>query len=104
MAERDGGFTLIEAVIALAILSAGLIAIQRLEAGSVKVAVGAGARERALLAAEAALAAAAAGVQAAGVTVVPWEGTPGLLRLSVAVTPEGGGAPVTLETLVPAAP
>lgn len=110
MADRSGGFSLLEATLALAILAAGLVALQRGAVAGIGLERRAAARAAALLAAEGARAELVAG-RAPGwregsvrVEAAPVPGAPGLLAVRIVAETAGGGPPVVIETLAEAAP
>jgi Tfp pilus assembly protein PilV len=106
--DRSAGFTLVEAAVALAILAAGLILLQRLQLGAVRTERAALAREAALMRAEGALSvalargpAAAATLAGPGLAVVAEPFGEALFRVTVTADAGTGRAPVRLATLVP---
>lgn len=120
MRSAEAGFSLLEAMVAVAILSGGLIAALEIQSGNARREAAVLSRSQALLTAEALMAEVQAGlhpppVDLSGVTEAgvswrlnvaameparPSKAAPQLAEARVVATPPGGGRPVTLTTLI----
>ena len=120
MRGGEAGFSLLEALVAVAILSAGLIAALEVQSGNARREATVLSRYQALLTAEALVAELEAGLHAPPTTIsgvsdagLSWridlssvaydpseQSAPTLFKANIAVTPRGGGRPVTLSTLI----
>ncbi len=116
----EAGFSLLEALVAVAILSGGLIAALEVQSGAARREAAVLSRSQALLTAEALMAEIAAGLHSPPTNIsgvsdagVSWrielsavaydsseQSAPSLFQASVSATPPDGGRPVILSTLI----